>query len=126
MNPTKMIDPFWYFHQMKTKTTWIHDVINEKQQFDYFKNNFWEDEFIVEVSGMDCDGVQYSGQLMTGPLSYYAYKKRIDYEYEWADGPIYFRPVTPHTASSIVPYSRDLAAEAFENGHPHLLTTTGD
>jgi len=75
----------------------------------------------VEESGMDCDGVRYQGQLHSIPATRDAYRKLEDEIGEWADGPFYLNPVTPEEAKSIVYDSRDLALEAFEDGHPHIL-----
>jgi len=116
-----MQEPFWYFHAMKRNLTWINDKINEKERFGHYKENFWEEEYIVEVSGMDCDGVQYSGHLMTGPLSFYQFQKDLEKAYYDAEGPIHFRMVTPYEAVSIIPYSRDRMMEAYEDGHPSTL-----
>lgn len=73
---------------------------------------------IVE-SGMDCDGVQYSGRAAVIPASVMAYELFDRKTGEWADGPYSLGFARP---SEKVEYSsRDLGMEAFENGHPWVL-----
>ena len=119
--PNNMREPFWYFHKVRLPLRWIHDKINEKQKFAEYQQGDWDDLCYVEVSGMDCDGVQYSGHVMTCNAVYYECEAMIKKEYELADGPIYFRLISKAEAEKIVPYSRDRMMEAFEDGHPNTL-----
>jgi len=74
---------------------------------------------LVVESGRDCDGVQYTGRRHEIDATVKAYYELGNQIAEWADGPF---------SLAIVPYdteveytSRDLALEAFENGHAHCL-----
>ena len=73
----------------------------------------------VIESGRDCDGVQYSGRRYLIDANVHAYDAlRYDIA-KWADGPCYLDIARP---SEVVEYSsRDLALEAFEDGHPYSL-----
>lgn len=73
----------------------------------------------VIESGMDCDGSQYSGYrhlIDANVRAFDSLRRRLG---ESADGPFYLDIAAP---SEDVEYSsRDLALEAFENGHPYSL-----
>lgn len=75
---------------------------------------------IVE-SGRDCDGVQYSGKVSIIPATYEAFCAAWDDIADWADGPFHLSVERPSIARRMRYESRDLVAEAFENGHPHVL-----
>lgn len=93
----------------------------------------------VVWSGMDCDCVRYSGSvsfISLDPESPYGLDKNgepfktlraavdhhIDHTYYWADGPCDYALMSKEQAESIQYQSRDLALEAFEDGHPHYVT----
>lgn len=73
---------------------------------------------IVE-SGMDCDCNRYTGKVHVIQASAKAYWELMDRLSNWADGPFSLRIVPFDT--EITYSSRDLAAEAFENGHAHIV-----
>ena len=71
-------------------------------------------------NGMDCDCVKYSRTYHKKALGVMEYIKYRNDTQDWADGPVsvgYGKP-SEHPIES---YSRDLAAEAYENGHPHVV-----
>lgn len=73
----------------------------------------------VIESGRDCDGTQYSGYRHLIPATLHAYDALRDHLAKWADGAFHLEIARP---SEHVEYTaRDLALEAFENGHPHSL-----
>jgi len=72
-------------------------------------------------SGMDCDGVKYDGAVSIITANLVAVEAEINRRYEWADGPCFFGLESPSVAERIRYNSRDLALEAFEDGHPHVL-----
>jgi len=41
--------------------------------------------------------------------------------YDWAEGPTYIKRITKQEFIEFEATSRDMALEAFENGHPHLI-----
>lgn len=77
---------------------------------------------VIASSGMDCDGVRYSGSLSRPlPAVPMLVIREIDRNYEWADGPISCSVISPSEAKAVRYESRDLGMEAFENGHPHVI-----
>ena len=75
----------------------------------------------VVESGRDCDGVQYSGRVRIIRARLKDFLELEDGIAEWADGPFRLQLERPSIARRIEAQSRDLALEAFENGHQHLL-----
>lgn len=78
-------------------------------------------EVAVVESGMDCDCVQYSGHVTITTADVRAVEDHIAERLAWADGPINFRLMKPSEARGLVARSRDLALEAYENGHQHVV-----
>jgi hypothetical protein len=77
----------------------------------------------VSESGMDCDGVQYSGSMHECQADLRSYEQ-LGYDINsWADGPFSIYPITEEQRKEVVYQSRDLAMEAYEDGHPHVLST---
>ncbi|MCK5602378.1 hypothetical protein KAR91_10925 [Candidatus Pacearchaeota archaeon] len=77
----------------------------------------------VTEGGMDCDGVQYSGTIHECEATLRGYEK-LQYDINsWADGPFSTCPITVEEAKKTTYSSRDLAMEAFEDGHSHILST---
>ena len=77
----------------------------------------------VTESGMDCDGVQYSGSMHECKADLRSYEQ-LGYDIQgWADGPCSIYPVTEEERKEITYQSRDLAMEAYEDGHPSTLST---
>ena len=74
----------------------------------------------VVESGMDCDSVRYCHGTIHPTPSVIGYVASRDSTYEWADGPCVVGVCKPSDRPES--YSRDLAMEAFENGHPHYIT----
>lgn len=75
----------------------------------------------VIESGMDCDGVQYSGHVHIIAASVVRLELLDKHTNEWADGPYYLSLERPSKARQVEYSSRDLGMEAFENGHPWVL-----
>lgn len=72
-------------------------------------------------SGMDCDCVSYGNHATVLDADLKAVEAHIDSALSWADGPMHFCLMTPSEAALLKPRSRDLAAEAHEDGHPHSI-----
>lgn len=75
----------------------------------------------VVESGMDCDCVRYSGRVHMIPASVIAYEALDNRLNDSADGPYSLDIITPSEAQAIAYHSSDLALEAFENGHSHVV-----
>ncbi len=75
----------------------------------------------IHRSGMDCDGTSYSETfVIPAPVSIVKYMHDEDVRQSWLDGPEnmhYCSPVGMKQARN----TRDLALEAFEDGHSHCL-----
>jgi hypothetical protein len=83
--------------------------------------NIEDGKIALYVDGRDCDGVQYSrSYVMDAWKSVAAFKQWDEERINWLDGP---ESITLGKPSEFVPIneSRDLVAEAFENGHPHVI-----
>lgn len=72
-------------------------------------------------SGCDCDGVVYGGRVHIVDAHWRAVLAKEHHIGQWADGPFNLRIERPTIAEEIEYHSRDLGAEAFENGHAHSL-----
>ena len=72
-------------------------------------------------SGMDCDCVKYEGAVRMVEATVAAVEKAADDYYSWADGPCGYYLERPSVARRLRYESRDLALEAFEDGHPHVV-----
>jgi len=75
----------------------------------------------IAGAGMDCDCSKWSGPCGVVPATYYAVDRALDRIYEGLDGPANFWLIPPDEAEEMPYQSRDLALEAFEDGHPHVV-----
>ena len=98
------------------------DPLAEKAQYIDRLNRYAEDGQILLVwSGMDCDCVQFSGDVQRCKATFYAVEKAIEDTLHYAEGPMHFYFERPSARDEIVRTSRDLVLEAFEDGHPHVV-----
>lgn len=75
----------------------------------------------VVESGRDCDCVDFvhsSRHQFSGAFAFEKYRQDAQY---WADGPLYVGLCRPDELPGN--HSRDLALEAFEDGHAHVVST---
>lgn len=78
----------------------------------------------IVMSGMDCDYTKFlHARLISVPTLFKAALER-DRAYMDAEGPLSVYYVKPSELPES--YSRDLALEAFENGHPHYVSEAED
>lgn len=75
----------------------------------------------VVHGGRDCDMAQWDNNVTVLPANTLKVERWIENLYEWADGPRWWRITTLSEAASLRASSRDLALEAFEDGHPHVV-----
>lgn len=71
--------------------------------------------------GRDCDGVQYDGHTSIIPATVTHYEAELRDREASADGPFWLRLDYPSKRHAYKYTSRDLALEAYENGHAHVL-----
>jgi hypothetical protein len=83
----------------------------------------WEDGKIgVAVSGMDCDCSAYRRQYtIEVPNSVQALKRWYEDHVSSLDGPESLNFIHPSKVDKTKNESRDLALEAWEDGHPHVV-----
>lgn len=67
--------------------------------------------------GMDCDCCCYEGNVSLVKATVKAVDAAVESLYVYAEGPIHWEIKSPSAASTVKSSSRDLALEAFENGH---------
>lgn len=76
----------------------------------------------VIVSGMDCDCCKYWREsVVDAPPSVVAWLRGYEHHCSYLDGPETLSFVTPDKVQDGYSESRDLALEAFEDGHPHVV-----
>lgn len=76
----------------------------------------------VVVSGRDCDGCSYYRErVRPAPSSVVAWLREYEHHFQWLDGPETTTFVRPDLVEDGLSESRDLALEAFEDGHPHVV-----
>ena len=71
--------------------------------------------------GMDCDCSRWSDRVVILPAHPVAMERWENDFYNNAEGPQGHYFTSPSDAERLTPESRDLALEAFENGHPHAI-----
>jgi len=85
-------------------------------------NSLAEDgKILVIVGGRDCDGSEYYGQTYLIDANYTSVTHFEEWQADGADGVIGFDYDKPSNEVEYSYSSRDLALEAFENGHNHII-----
>ena len=75
----------------------------------------------VVWSGRDCDGAKYAHSVAIVDADKKEVEAHIEHTYEWADGSCAYYIERPSVARELEYSSRDLALEAFEDGHSHAI-----
>ena len=71
--------------------------------------------------GMDCDGSAWNDRVRLLRAIPVAVEREVNDFYANAEGPQWHHLAAPSTVENLEPECRDLALEAFENDHPHIL-----
>lgn len=112
----------WQNARRVRELSWVHEKINDRAHMHFVMHKHIRNGQIgLLVSGMDCDCVQFSYGSVVSVNSLAELEKHIASMYEWADGPLNVTYTTPEKASKYERQSRDLALEAFEDGHGHVV-----
>lgn len=83
---------------------------------------YTEDGEVCTVeSGRDCDMSEYCYSTLHTDMTVMKFVRKERDMYEWADGPCYLGLCRPSERPE--GYSRDLALEAYEDGHPHIVSS---
>ena len=96
-----------------------YDKLEERSCFaEKIRSRAEDGKVAMVVSGMDCDCSQFTRSYLY-PANAFQLEKLMDICYMDAEGPtsVYFVPPSERPES----YSRDLAMEAYEDGHPHIV-----
>lgn len=100
----------------------IHFTIDERSAYRRTLDRCVEDGLIgVERNGRDCDCVQYhSSYVVSAPTGAVQFQRQEDEHRGWLDGTesTYWSKPSETVCLRV---SRDLALEAFEDGHPHVV-----
>lgn len=102
----------------------VHDSINERAGYAHILRTCVEGGKLgVLRSGMDCDCSQYSSaRIVDAPNGAIQFAQQEEAHHNSLDGPEFTEWRKPSQVE--VGYtSRDLALEAFEDGHPHVVYT---
>lgn len=95
-------------------------LVVRQRFYDHIQRHTWNGEVSFNVSGMDCDCVRYEYSRIIPAHPPIAIERMIEREYYDAEGPVSVWIDWPQAA--IPSASRDLALEAFEDGHPHIVS----
>ena len=71
--------------------------------------------------GIDCDGVRVDNCVSMLPASDAVVDRWLTQLYDDAEGPTWAHVAAPSETADLHRETRDLALEAFEDGHPHIL-----
>ena len=100
----------------------LHDVTQGRIRVNRRVEECTENGVVAVIEGgMDCDCSAYEGHVHTFPAKLSEFWDRIDKMYYDAEGPIHWYVERPSVALNVESSSRDLALEAFENGHQHVV-----
>lgn len=106
------------FRRICADMQWSDDLARRAEIADYIKKLAVNGQIQVVESGMDCDCTSYTyARLIPATLQHYM--RFRDDCYEHAEGPCNVMIESPDV--KVATESRDLALEAFENGHPHVV-----
>lgn len=100
----------------------LHDRVQQRVATNRQVTHLSENGYVaVVVGGLDCDMCAYEGHVHTFPSQITEFWKCIDLLYYQAEGPIHWHVMRVSESVSVKSTLRDLALEAFENGHPHVV-----
>jgi hypothetical protein len=111
-----------WFGGCRGRSAHIDHLINDRARLAAEMGDYAEGGEVITVwGGMDCDGSQFAGVCRRHNALVVEVWKYIEDRYNWADGPTGYYFAQPSVAGGIEESHRDLALEAFEDGHPHVL-----
>jgi hypothetical protein len=99
-----------------------HRTLSDRPRMKGIIQQYEEDGKIAIVyGGMDCDGCKWDGCVDIVPAQLVHVESWISHYYEWAEGYQWHDFAKPSQAKHLEESHRDLAMEAHEDGHPHVL-----
>ena len=102
----------------KLRTDFLAEKIHKIKKINSLAEN---GKILIIVGGCDCDGSEYYGKNYLVDANYTAVSHFENWQADGADGSIYFDYDKPSNKGEYSYSSRDLALEAFENGHNHII-----
>lgn len=110
------------FNPKPVRVADVHHSINERAELSAMVAGKVEAGRIGVIrAGMDCDCTQYHREYAVDFRGLVAFARHENSHYESLDGPESTNYVTPSRVDRSRNRSRDLALEAFEDGHPHVV-----
>lgn len=110
------------FFKPDARRSAIHSLINDRTEYRRTLDRCVENGMIgVNRSGRDCDCVQYqTSWIVHAPTGAVQFQQLEDLHRDWLDGPesTYWSKPSETVCLRV---TRDLALEAFEDGHPHVI-----
>lgn len=101
-----------------------HEQVQDRMAYLRSIHLLQEKGFIAVVSGgRDCDMSEWHGVVRIVHATPDCIKARVLELYDSAEGPVWWNLEKPSVARGIRRTSRDLALEAFEDGHAHCVST---
>ena len=75
----------------------------------------------INTGGRDCDMAQWDGDIRIITAHWWELEKLTRSLEDSAEGPFWAYPIPWEDQAECAYHSRDLALEAFEDGHPHVV-----
>jgi hypothetical protein len=103
----------------------VHYRINERAALEQdVREHTTPDGYIwYQSGGRDCDMCESTDRPSRMRASLIEWQRYINRLYEWAEGPVWFWLVKEENLPECKHGSRDLALEAFEDGHSHIVSS---
>ena len=107
---------------LRLATRYRKDKLAQKERIvNLIKSKTENGKVAVVWSGVDADCVSWGNRVDIVSSSYLQIEKMLNDVYEGSEGSIDFYYEKPSIAEKLTETSRDLAMEAFEEGHPHVV-----
>ena len=111
-------DPIKHMYKQCLNRKW--EVYDRMQQCMTPEGEIW-----YTVWSRDCDMAQGTSGPYLMDANVYAWEAKVNQDHEWAEGPMHHSILTVAEAEEFRRQPddhRDLAMEAFEDGHPHVVS----
>ena len=99
----------------------MSSLVEKENIVSHIKSKTENGKVAVVWSGVDADCVSWGNRVDVVSSSYVQIEKMLNDTYEGSEGSIDFYYEKPSIAEKLTETSRDLAMEAFEEGHPHVV-----
>jgi len=108
--------------KMMMKSLEIEDHFKEKKEIvEAIHESTENGKVAVVYGGRDCDMSQWDNRVTLLPATFAHVNRWADDYMEGAEGPQWWHVEKPSSVEDLEASSRDLALEAHEDGHPHIV-----